>query len=212
MGEPPPEFFEALEKYPDLENPKSLLKGDDAYSKSLLALILTRLSEDNDTQVAEMLSTIDTKDNDIAMMLCFMTYEYRLETTKGKNMILKRFGKAVPEAPEAEAPEAEAEAPEPVEAPEAVSEGPVAEPVEAPEALVEAPVAEPVEAPVAEAPEAEAVEAPEAKPNANTPINKNTNMSKANEPKANEPKAPQKGGSKKKRPLRARKTKRASRP
>lgn len=93
MEGPPPEFFEALEKYPDMENAKLVLKGEDVYSKSLLALILTRLSEDNDAQVAEMLSSIDTKDNDIAMMLCFMTHEYRLETTKGKNLIFKRFGK-----------------------------------------------------------------------------------------------------------------------
>jgi hypothetical protein len=93
MEGPPPEFFEALEKYPDMENAKLVLKGEDAYSKSLLALILTRLSEDNDTQVAEMLSSIDTKDNDIAMMLCFMTHEYRLDTKKAKNLIFKRFGK-----------------------------------------------------------------------------------------------------------------------
>jgi hypothetical protein len=93
MEGPPPEFFEALEKYPDMENAKLVLKGEDVYSKSLLALILTRLSEDNDTQVAEMLSSIDTKDNDIAMMLCFMTHEYRLETKKAKNLIFKRFGK-----------------------------------------------------------------------------------------------------------------------
>ena len=93
MEGPPPEFFEALEKYPDMENAKLVLKGEDAYSKSLLALILTRLSEDNDAQVAEMLSSIDTKDNDIAMMLCFMTHEYRLDTKKAKNLIFKRFGK-----------------------------------------------------------------------------------------------------------------------
>jgi len=95
MEGPPPEFFEALEKYPDMENAKSVLKGEDAYSKSLLALILTRLSEDNDAQVTEMLTNIDTKDNDIAMMLCFMTHEYRLDTTKAKNLIFKRFGKAL---------------------------------------------------------------------------------------------------------------------
>jgi hypothetical protein len=113
MEGPPPEFFEALEKYPDMENAKSVLKGEDAYSKSLLALILTRLSEDNDAQVAEMLSSIDTKDNDIAMMLCFMTHEYRLDTTKAKNLIFKRFGKPlIEEGDDADAQaDAQADAP-----------------------------------------------------------------------------------------------------
>jgi hypothetical protein len=189
---PPPEFFEALEKYPEVENAKSLLKGDDAYSKSLLALILTRISEDNDTEVGELLSNIDTKDNDIAMMLCFMTYEYRLEGTKGKNLILKRFGKAPTPAPEAEAEAPEAEAVEAVapEAPEA----------EAPEAEAEAVAPE---APEAETPEAVVEEKPEetpVEPKNNAVAVKNTVVAK------NKSNGNQKGGTKKKRLSKLRKT------
>lgn len=186
MEGPPQEFFEALKIYPgELETAKSLLTGEDAYSKSLLALILTRISEDNDAQVAEMLPTIDTSGNDIAMMLCFMTYDvYRLETTKAKNLIFKRFGKAevqadVEAAPETEVPEAEV----PEAAPEAAPEAEVPE-----EAVSEKKPEEKAEA-EAEIPEAETkAEAPVS----NTPSN-------------------QKGGSKKKRPLKLRKTKRSSR-
>ena len=115
---PPPEFFEALKKYPNLEDAKLLLKGEDAYSKSLLVFILTRLSEDNDAQVEEILDTIDTTGNDIAMMLCFMTHERLLETTQAKNLIFKRFGQTLLEDAEAEAGE-----PEPALAPKVKQEG-----------------------------------------------------------------------------------------
>ena len=181
--EPPAEFFEALKKYPgDMEEAKSLLTGEDAYSKSLLALILTRISEDNDDQVAKMLTTIDTTGNDIAMMLCFMTHEYRLETTKAKNLIFKRFGK--PELPEA-APE---------EAPEAATEAAAAE--AATEAATEAAATPPA------APEAATEAAPAAPEAATEPTPEETTLST------------QGGGrvSKKKRPSKLRKTKRASRP
>jgi hypothetical protein len=117
---PPPEFFEALKKYPNLEDAKLLLKGEDAYSKSLLAFILTRLSEDNDAQVEEILDTIDTTGNDIAMMFCFMTHERLLETTQAKNLIFKRFGQTLLEDAEAEA---EAGEPEPALAPKVKQEG-----------------------------------------------------------------------------------------
>ena len=197
MEGPPQEFFEALKKYPgEMEEAKSLLTGEDAYSKSLLALILTRISEDNDDQVAKMLPTIDTTGNDIAMMLCFMTYEYMLHTTKAKNLIFKRFGKPeVPEAAPEEAPKDAEEAPEP--APE---EAPATEPApeEAP-ATEAAPATKPApaheEAPEAATKAAPATEAaPEAAPEATVPT--------------------QAGGrvSKKKRPSKLRKTKRASRP
>ena len=203
MESPPPEFFEALKFYPELEKAKELLKGEDAYSKSLLALILTRISEDNDAQVAEMLPTIDTSGNDIAMMLCFMTYDvYRLETTKAKNLIFKRFGKAevqadveaAPAAPEAETPEAEA--------------APAAPEAETPEA--EAAAVAPEAAPEAEAPEAEAApEAPASEAREAVDKQKSNAIPEAANPNV-KPNSPQKGGSKKKRPSKLRKTKKRS--
>ena len=201
MEVPPPEFFEALKFYPDdLEKAKKLLTGEDAYSKSLLALILTRISETNDTQVTEMLPTIDTSGNDIAMMLCFMTYEYRLETTKAKNIILKRFEQPLLEAEaEAEAEditkniEVEENSSEPVANPEIVNSAVLNEPSVVSAEVVNKPVVN-----------AEVVNEPKV---ANSEPKVANDPTAVAEPKV-EVKAPnQKGGSKKKRPLKLRKTK-----
>lgn len=204
MEEPPPKFFEALEKYPgEMEDAKALLTGDDAYSKSLLALILTRISEDNDAQVAEMLPTIDTKDNDIAMMLCFMTYEYRLENSKGKNLIFKRFGKEVKAEDITKNIEVGENSSEPVENPEVVNEPAVNEPVVNAAVVNEPAVNEPVV-------NAAVVNDPKAVANSEPTVA--NDIDAVAEPKV-EVKAPnQKGGSKKKRPSKLRKTKRVSRP
>jgi hypothetical protein len=193
MEGPPPEFFEALDKYysNELESAKDLLKGNDTYSKALLALVITKhdSSPEGDKQVKDIIDSLDTAGNDIALMFCVMAKEYSLRFSEAKNLLLKRFGK--PLAPEeVEAPEA-AEATEAAEAPEAAAPEAPAPEAAAPEAeaVSEAP------APEAPAPEAPAPEAPA--------------------PEAPAPEAPeaskQKGGriSKKKRPSKLRKTKRA---
>jgi len=183
--EPPPEFFEALEKYysNDLSSAKEVLKGDDAYSKSLLALILTRVddSPEGDKMVEDLIGSIDTSGNDIALMFCVMAHEYSLRLRKAKGLLLKRFGKPEPE-PEAEAPETletpetpetsdetpSAETPETPETPETSDETPSAETPaetpetpETPETAPESLVPETPETVVPETPETVVPEAPE---------------------------------------------------
>ena len=135
MESPPPEFFEALDKYylNELKAARDLLIGDDTYSKALLAVVITRhdASPEGNKQVKDIIDSLDTAGNDIAFMFCVMAKEYGLRYGEAKNLLLKRFGK---EEVHEDAEEAEADS---EEAPEVDSEEAVPEATEAAAAVEE---------------------------------------------------------------------------